>query len=150
MKLRLYPRLALDGIRKNKRLYFPYILTCSGMVMMFYIIHYLAGMSLLEQMSGGSSTAMMLGFGTWIVALFALIFLFYTNSFLVRRRWAALCRWWLRRWFWGSRRRGSLEKPPVNGFLDWKNQLEVQCRKDVHDGYEFFGYDRNKRADRGH
>ena len=86
MKLRLYPKLALDGIRKNKRLYFPYILTCSGMVMMFYIIHYLAGMSLLEQMSGGSSTAMMLGFGTWIVALFALIFLFYTNSFLVRRR----------------------------------------------------------------
>ena len=32
--MRLYPRLALDGIRKNRRLYIPYILTCIGMVMM--------------------------------------------------------------------------------------------------------------------
>ena len=86
MKFGFYPKLAWDGIRKNKRLYTPYILTCSGMVMMFYIIHYLAAMPVLNEMSGGRSTAMMLGFGTWIVALFALIFLFYTNSFLIRRR----------------------------------------------------------------
>ena len=86
MKLGFYPKLALDGIRKNKRLYYPYILTCVGMVMMFYIIHYLAAMPVLSSMAGGRSTAQMLGFGTWIVALFALIFLFYTNSFLMRRR----------------------------------------------------------------
>ena len=86
MKLTFYPKLAWEGIRKNKRLYTPYILTCSGMVMMFYIIHYLAAMPMLKEMPGGDSTTMMLGFGTWIVALFALIFLFYTNSFLIRRR----------------------------------------------------------------
>ena len=86
MKRMFYPKLALDGIRKNKRLYFPYILTCVGMVMMFYIIHYLAAMPVLNAMAGGRTTAQMLGFGTWIVALFALIFLFYTNSFLMRRR----------------------------------------------------------------
>lgn len=86
MKFGFYPKLALDGIRKNKRLYFPYILTCVGMVMMFYIIHYLAAMPVLNSMAGGSSTAQALGFGVWIVALFALIFLFYTNSFLMRRR----------------------------------------------------------------
>lgn len=86
MKLTFYPKLAWEGIRKNKRLYTPYILTCSGMVMMFYIIHYLAAMPELKEMPGGDSTTMMLGFGTWIVALFALIFLFYTNSFLIRRR----------------------------------------------------------------
>ena len=86
MKLTFYPKLAWEGIRKNKRLYTPYILTCSGMVMMFYIIHYLAAMPTLKEMPGGDSTTMMLGFGTWIVALFALIFLFYTNSFLIRRR----------------------------------------------------------------
>ena len=44
MKFGFYPRLAWDGIRKNKRLYVPYLLTCVGMVMMFYIIHYLAAM----------------------------------------------------------------------------------------------------------
>ena len=86
MKLSLYPRLAWDGIRKNKRLYLPYILTCSGMVMMFYIIHYLAAMPALKNMAGGRSVVQMLGFGVWIVALFAFIFLIYTNSFLMRRR----------------------------------------------------------------
>ena len=86
MKLAFYPKLAVDGIRKNKRLYFPYILTCVGMVMMYYVIHYLAAMPVLTSMSGGSTTAQMLGFGSWIVALFALLFLFYTNSFLMRRR----------------------------------------------------------------
>lgn len=84
--MKLYPILAWDGIRKNKRLYLPYLLTCAGMVMMFYIIHYLAAMPGLKRMPGGDSTTMMLGLGTWIVALFALIFLFYTHSFLLRRR----------------------------------------------------------------
>ena len=31
----LYARLAWDGIRKNKRLYLPYILTCVGAVTMY-------------------------------------------------------------------------------------------------------------------
>ena len=86
MRLGFYPTLAIQSIRKNKRLYLPYLLTCAGMVMMFYIIHYLAAMPLLMTMAGGRTTGQMLGMGTWIVALFAVIFLFYTNSFLMRRR----------------------------------------------------------------
>ena len=38
MKKFFYPRLAFDGIRKNKRLYLPYILTQIGMIMMYYIV----------------------------------------------------------------------------------------------------------------
>ncbi len=86
MKRSLYLHLAWDGIRKNRRLYTPYLLTCGGMVMMFYLIHYLAALPALNKMAGGRTTAMMLGLGTWIVALFALLFLIYTNSFLMRRR----------------------------------------------------------------
>ena len=86
MKLSLYPRLAASSIRKNGRFYLPYILTCSGMVMMFYIIHYLAAMPSLNSVSGGDVVKGCLGMGTYIVALFALLFLFYTNSFLMRRR----------------------------------------------------------------
>ena len=86
MKAGLYPKLAWDGIRKNKRFYLPYILTCIGMVMMFYIIHYLAAMPTLKDMPGGRTMETVLGFGFWIVALFAVIFLFYSNSFLMRRR----------------------------------------------------------------
>ena len=38
MKLGFFPKLALDAIRKNKRMYAPYLLTCIGMVAMTYII----------------------------------------------------------------------------------------------------------------
>lgn len=86
MKGFFYPKLALDAIRKNKRFYLPYILTCVGTVMMFYIIHYLAAMPSLEKMSGGRTMVQVLGFGFWVMALFSVIFLFYTNSFLMRRR----------------------------------------------------------------
>lgn len=86
MKFAFYPKLALSGIRKNRRLYYPYILTCVGMVMMFYIIHYLAAMPALSTMRGGRTATTMLGFGVWVMAIFSLIFLFYTNSFLMRRR----------------------------------------------------------------
>lgn len=44
MRANLYPKLAWDGIRKNKRFYLPYLLTCIGMVMMCYILRYLASM----------------------------------------------------------------------------------------------------------
>lgn len=86
MRIGFYPRLAWDGIRKNKRFYLPYILTCAGMVMMFYIIHHLAAMPALDSMAGGTTTKLTLGFGVWVIAVFALVFLIYTNSFLMRRR----------------------------------------------------------------
>ena len=86
MKKLLYPRLAWTGIRKNRRLYVPYLLTCTGMVMMHYIITALSCSSVVYDLRGGSTIAAMLVFGSWIIALFSLIFLFYTNSFLIRRR----------------------------------------------------------------
>ncbi|MDD6505340.1 MAG: ABC transporter permease [Lachnospiraceae bacterium] len=86
MKIDFYPRLAWDGIRKNKRFYLPYILTCSGMIMMFYIIHHLAAMKALDGMIGGGTTKLTLGLGVWVIAAFALVFLTYTNSFLMRHR----------------------------------------------------------------
>lgn len=84
--MRLYPRLAWEGIRRNRRICLPYFLACTGMIMMFYIIHYLAAMPVLPNTVGGLTAQQALGFGTWVVALFALIFLFYTSSFLLRRR----------------------------------------------------------------
>ena len=86
MRANLYPRLAWDGIRKNKRFYAPYLLTCIGMVMMCYILRYLASMPRLKEMPGGSAMTMILDLGFLVLALFAVIFLFYTNSFLMRRR----------------------------------------------------------------
>lgn len=86
MGIGFYPHLAWDSIRKNRRFYLPYILTCIGMVMMFYIIAFLAGDPLLKTIRGGSFMAEMLGMGTYVIMIFAVLFLFYTNSFLMKRR----------------------------------------------------------------
>ena len=86
MKKGFYLRLALDGMRKNKRLYLPYLLTCGGMVMMFYILYSLAYSPVVRDMRGGDTMAVVLLLGTIVIAVFALLFLLYTNSFLARRR----------------------------------------------------------------
>lgn len=82
----LYPKLAVQGIRKNGRIYLPYILTCIGMVMMYYIVSFLTYSKSVYNMSGGRDMQMILSWGTGVIAVFAVIFLFYTNSFIIRRR----------------------------------------------------------------
>ncbi|MDD2959174.1 MAG: FtsX-like permease family protein [Lachnospiraceae bacterium] len=82
----LYFRLAWTGICKNKRLYVPYLLTCMGMVMMFYIETALSSSTMLRSISGGDTMQQMLTLGCGVIGVFSLVFLFYTNSFLIRRR----------------------------------------------------------------
>ncbi len=82
----LYTRLAWDGIRKNGRLYLPYILTCVGMVTMYYMMGELCASDLLRYMKGGGASHLVLGLGSWVIAVFSALFLYYTYSFLIRRR----------------------------------------------------------------
>lgn len=86
MKKNFYPKLAWSGIRKNSRLYMPYLCTCIGVIMMYYIISFLSRTDAILNMRGGATMQSMLGMGTTIISIFAVIFLFYTNSFLIRRR----------------------------------------------------------------
>lgn len=86
MTHKLYPRLAWQGITKNKRLYLPFLLTCVGMVTMTYILLSLASSPILKTFPGGGIMPMILGMGSFVMAAFAVLFLFYTNSFLIRRR----------------------------------------------------------------
>ena len=84
--MKLYFRLAAGGIRRNSRLYVPYIMTCSLMVMMYYITDALSGDEMLSAMAGGYIMHELIVIGKVVMALFAAIFLFYTNSFLIKRR----------------------------------------------------------------
>lgn len=86
MKRGFYEKLAYTGIKKNKKLYTPYILTCIGMVMMTYIISFLTSSETIRSMPGGNEIQGFLGMGFGVMSVFSLIFLFYTNSFLLRRR----------------------------------------------------------------
>ncbi|MDO4318448.1 MAG: ABC transporter permease [Lachnospiraceae bacterium] len=81
-----YPSLAWTGIVKNRRFYLPYLFTCVGMVMMFYIVEFLCGSTVIGAIAGGEQMQLILSFGRWVIAVFSVIFLFYTHSFLMRRR----------------------------------------------------------------
>ncbi|MBP5729140.1 MAG: ABC transporter permease [Clostridia bacterium] len=87
MKTFFYPRLAWDGLRKNRQLSRPYLLTCICMVAVFYILSYLASpMALALVVRGADIVGMIMGLGRYTILLFSLIFLYYTYSFLLRRR----------------------------------------------------------------
>lgn len=86
MRTGFYPHLAMSAIGKNKRFYLPYILTCTGMIMMNYIIAFLTFSDSLSNMSGGEQIKSMLYFGCYVMGAFSVIFLFYTNSFLIKKR----------------------------------------------------------------
>ena len=87
MKISFYSKLAWEGIRKNKRLYFPYIFTGCVMVMMYYILSSLIESPALAHMPGGSVLMTVLLLGCVVIAVFSLLFLFYTNSFLIKQRY---------------------------------------------------------------
>ena len=82
----LYPKLALSNIKKNAKVYVPYILTCILTIGMYYIINSLAFSETTRTLRGGDYIQVLMALGTFVVALFAIIFLFYTNSFLMKRR----------------------------------------------------------------
>ena len=86
MRRGLYRKLAWTGIKKNKKLYMPYILTCIGMVMMCYIISFLGNNRSFASVEGGETAQSLLRTGFGVMCVFAFIFLFYTHSFLIRRR----------------------------------------------------------------
>ena len=87
MKRGFYPRLAWSGMRKNSKLYLPYTLACIGMTAMFYILMHLAYSPALELLPSSTSVSVTLRLGSFVMGVFSLLFLFYTNSFLVRRRY---------------------------------------------------------------
>ena len=86
MRSFFYPKLAITNITKNSRFYYPYILTCIATIAMFYVMAMIASNDGLSQMPGHGSLTSILGFGTTIVGIFSVIFLLYTNSFLIKRR----------------------------------------------------------------
>lgn len=85
----LYPKLAWQGIRKNAETYLPYLLMGILMVGVSYIMNYLTRPALMGALSMGGTTLMVLQMGKIVISVFSVIFLYYCNSFLIRRRMKA-------------------------------------------------------------
>lgn len=82
----LYCRLAVTNLKNNRQFYLPYILAGMVSAMMFYIMRALQGSEGIAAMRGSVTVHIMLTMGLVIVAFCAGIFLFYTNSFVMKRR----------------------------------------------------------------
>ncbi|EQB87097.1 putative ABC transport system permease protein [Clostridium punense] len=86
MSKMFYEKLAVTNIKKNGKTYFPYMLTCICITAMFYIMDFISVNPGLDNMSGGNDLKAILKFGTYVIGFFSVVFLFYTNSFLIKRR----------------------------------------------------------------
>ena len=82
-----YSKFALNNLVKNKRFILPYIFSAIFTIASFYILTSLSLGSNLDKLPQGiSATKQVLGFGVIVIAIFSAIFLFYTYSFLIKRR----------------------------------------------------------------
>ena len=82
----LYAKLAKTNLSKNRQNILPYLLSCIGTVIMFYIMSTLAVSDGFKKMIGEAAIQEVMQFGVYIIGLFAVIFLIYSNSFLTKRR----------------------------------------------------------------
>ena len=73
-------------MKKNKRLYLPYILTLVAMVMMMYITAYLARSENIANTNRGVYAQWCLWLGIIVIGIFSLIFLFYSYFVLIKNR----------------------------------------------------------------
>jgi len=86
MNNRLYPRLALRSMITNRQFYLPYILSVMGASAGFYILLAINGARDLPERLRYVYLTSFTGIGCAVIGLFSVIFLFYTNSFLMKRR----------------------------------------------------------------
>ena len=84
MNSNIYGKLAVTNLKNNGKSYLPYVLASAFSVMMYFIMDNLyRNRSLVEK---GSPLAIMLSYAAAILLIFSVIFLFYINSFLIKRR----------------------------------------------------------------
>lgn len=82
MKQSFFSRMAITNIKNNRRTYLPYAITSTGIIMMFYNLCALT----FHSETGVGSFGIFLMMGAFITAIFVTVFIYYINSFLVKRR----------------------------------------------------------------
>ena len=82
----LYVRLAKNNLKNNKSLYVPYMVAGMITVLMFYIMMFINNSAGLEKMRGAYYITTIMSFGVIVVGVFSYIYIFYTNSFISKRR----------------------------------------------------------------
>ena len=86
MSKHIYPKLAWQNLRKNGKFYIPYIFTVIGTSAAFYILLALSATTSLPDKIRYQYLEVYMYLGLVVIGIFSFIFLFYTNSFLIKRR----------------------------------------------------------------
>lgn len=86
MNRNFYLKMAIQNIRKNRRIYVPFILAATGMTALYCIFSFMAYNTGLEMVRGSEAVKVILMMGCRVMEVFSVIFLFYTNSFLMKQR----------------------------------------------------------------
>lgn len=82
----IYAKLAGTNIRNNRQLYLPYILSGIMTVAMFYLMLFINNNPGIDKIPGARNLKMIMELGVGVIAIFSYIFIFYTNSFISKRR----------------------------------------------------------------
>lgn len=82
----IYAKLAGTNIRNNRQLYLPYILSGIMTVAMFYLMMFINNNPGIDKIPGARNLKMIMELGVGVIAIFSYIFIFYTNSFISKRR----------------------------------------------------------------
>ncbi len=112
MKNHFYLRLAMGNIRKNGKFYLPFLLTCVAAAAMFFNMCSILGNDTLVK---SMDTQYLLQLGVVVIAIFSVIFLFYTNSFLIKRRKKELALYNI----------FGMEKRHIGRMLAWENVISA-------------------------
>ena len=87
MRKGIFSKLAVQNIRNNKSTYIPYMITCIFCIAMIYMMEFLRDCPTLDQaVRHAAEVRMILSTGEVVVVIFCVIFLIYSNSFLMKRR----------------------------------------------------------------
>lgn len=81
-----YAKMAVSNIRKNKKIFFPYIIMGIFSVMMYYMMVSLMNNDGIRKMPYSDNILALLPIGLWVARIFIVVFLFYINSFLMKQR----------------------------------------------------------------
>ncbi len=82
----LYLRLALSNLWKNRQTYLSFFLSTVCTIFAFYTFCMIALNDGIKKLAGAGQMQVMMTLGAIVVAIFAFAFLFYANSFLIKRR----------------------------------------------------------------
>ena len=86
MRNGLYPKLAAQGMKQNRRFFLPYLLALAGLTAAFYVMSALCADPGVLEMRGFEYVMVMMQIGMFVAGILSAVLLLYINSFLMKRR----------------------------------------------------------------